>query len=379
MKDVAIFHTLAHICIAFIGAVLLLAIWYNINKRFKGRLEEDTTQQRVDKGLVYLSLALFVWVGSGIWGYLGSCYAWETSIPFLLGISLFSIGNNLFILLALFYFSHAPKFIYQNEKNIGKIIALILFVAILSIVLVITVPAINTLNIGAIPDLLLSSFLCCLLAYSLYQTFVDRDLMVVAVIAVAAVVLMFASQLPEVFLQLNNGFSNSLMKIVAKTALIAIFLVLATSWVIELANKPRSSEMMLQFLDWSLIKLTIPSKGIYDQTIDFGSKTTQYRNLLKFAIRRKFAAGEEQCITVGAAGELKNQTYLSRILDNCNTILVLDQEDRLERRDLFTFIGNGQYRLRILPKHIIVEKALLEEFCNAAENQVYSAFVVNCN
>jgi len=379
MKDVAIFHTLAHIAIAFIGAVLLLAIWYNINKRFKGRLEEDATQQRVDKGLLYLSLALFVWVGSGIWGYLGSVWGWEQSIPFLLGVSLFSIGNNLFILLALFYFSHAPKFIYQNEKNIGKIIALIIIVAVCSIGLAIAVPTTNSLNIGAIPDLLLSSFLCCLLAYSLYQTFVDRDLMVVALIAVAAVVLMFASQLPEVFLQLNNGFSNILIKIIAKTALIAIFLVLATSWVIELANKPRSSEMMLQFLDWSLIKLTIPSKGIYNQRIDFGSKTTQYRNLLKFAIRRKFATGTAQCITVGAAGELKNQTYLSRILDNCNTILELDEQDRLERRDIFTFIGNGQYRLRILPKHIVLEKALLEEFCNSAENQPYKLFVTNCN
>ena len=379
MKDVAIFHTLAHISIAFIGAVLLLAIWYNINQRFRDRLEEDATQQRVDKGLVYLSLALFVWVGSGIWGYVRSIWSWEKSIPYLLGVSLFSTLNNLFMLLALFYFSRAPKFIYNNEKNISKIIGLIVVVAIVSIILAIMIPATTTFNLGAVPDLLLSSFLCCLLAYSLYMTFASRDLMVVGLIAVAAVILMFVSQLPEVFLTLNTGFGNILIKIIAKTALIAIFLVLATSWVIELANKPRSSEMMLQFLDWSLIKLTIPSKGIYNQTVDFGSKTTQYRNLLKFAIRRKFATGEEQCITVGAAGELKNQTYLSRILENCNSILALDEPSRLERRDLFTFIGNGQYRLRILPEHLIIEQALLEEFCNSAENQKYSTIVINCN
>jgi hypothetical protein len=70
MKEVAIFHTLAHLSIAFIGAILLLAIWYNIRKRFNHRLEEDDSLLRIDKGLVYLSLALFVWVGR-YWNALG--------------------------------------------------------------------------------------------------------------------------------------------------------------------------------------------------------------------------------------------------------------------------------------------------------------------
>lgn len=377
MKDLAIFHTLAHVSIAFIGAVLLLAIWYNIRKRFKARLEENEGQQRVDKGLMYLSLALFVWVGSGVWGYAATLWSFEQRTTYLLGISLLSTLNNLFILLALFYFSHAPQFIYNNEKNIGKIIALILFVTVITIGLSLGLDNNHPyLNIAGIPDLLLSSFLCYLLAYALYSTFLDRDLTIVALIAVLAILLTFVSQLPEVFLQLNNGFTNKLIQIIAKTSLIAIFLVLATSWVIELASKPRSSEMMLEFLDWSLIKLTIPSKGIYAQTVDFGSKTTQYKNLLKFAIRRKWGEGKEQCILVGAAGELKNQTYLSRIIENCNSILQLEQEEKLQRRDLFTFIGEGQYRLRMLSKHIVIESNLLEEFIKSPQNQHYKSI---CN
>lgn len=369
MKEVALFHSLAHSCIAFIGAVLLLAIWYNIRKRFKNRLEEEDGQQRVDKGLLYLSLALFVWVGSGAWSWFQPIF---TNTSYLLGVSLLSTLNNLFILLALFYFSHAPTFIYKNKKNISKIIGLILLVMVLTIGLtLLTKPLYPTLHIAAIPDLLLSGFLSYLLLYSLYKTFMDRDLKVVAVVAAFSVLLMFGSQLPEVFLQLNNGFTNNLVKIIAKSSLIAIFLVLATSWVIELASKPRPSEMMLEFLDWSLVKVTIPSKGIYRQHIDFGSKTTQYKNLLKFALRRKWGVGPEQCIVVGGVGELKNQTYLSRIIENCNTILELEQEEQLERRDIFTFIGNGQYRLRMLPQHIIIEKALLEEFSKSTDNQFY--------
>lgn len=377
MKEVAIFHTLAHIFIAFTGAILLLAIWYNIRKRFNNRLEEDDSQQRVDKGLMYLSLALFIWVLSGIWGYSGSIGLVVNKTINSLGVSLFSTLNNLFILLALFYFSHAPRFIYNNEKNISKIIGLIILVSLLTIGLTIAIPTnTSTINIVAIPDLLLSSLLCCILSYSLYKTFIERDLKIVAFTAVTAVFLMFTSQLPEVFVQLNNGFTNNLIKIIAKTSLISIFLVLATSWVIELANTPRPSEMMIEFLDWSLVKITIPSKGIYAQVIDFGSKTTQYKNLLKFALRRKWGEGQEQCILVGGMGELKNQTYLSRIIENCNRILNLQTEEKLERRDIFTFIGNGQYRLRILPQHIIIEQGLLEEFSKSTDNQFYKSI---CN
>jgi hypothetical protein len=279
--------------------------------------------------------------------------------------------------LALFYFSHAPSFIYNNEKNISKIIALILLVSLLTIGLNLFLPTNQAaIRVAGIPDLLLSSFLCCLLSYSLYKTFIDRDLKVVAYIAVLAVFLMFIAQLPEVFTQLDDGFTNKLIKIIAKTSLISIFLVLATSWVIELASTPRPSEMTVQFLDWSLVKISIPSKEIYDQVIDFGSKTTQYKNLLKFALRRKWGEGQEQCIVVGAAGELKNQTYLSRIIENCNSILALQEHQQLVRRDIFTFIGNGQYRLRILPEHISIEKGLLDEFLKAPDNQNYNSI---CN
>jgi len=377
MKEVAIFHTLAHLSIAFIGAILLLAIWYNIRKRFNNRLEEDGSLLRIDKGLVYLSLALFVWVGSGTWGYLGSLWNFSQTTTYLLGVSLFSTLNNLFLLLALFYFSHAPSFIYNNEKNISKIIILILLVSVLTIGLnLFILPSQSPIHIAGIPDLLLSSFLCCLLSYSLYKTFIDRDLKVVAYIAVFSVFLMFIAQLPEVFTELDDGFTAKLMKIISKTSLISIFLVLATSWVIELASTPRPSEMTIQFLDWSLVKISIPSKEIYDQTIDFGSKTTQYKNLLKFALRRKWGEGQEQCIQVGAAGELKNQTYLSRIIENCNRILQLQEHQQLERRDIFTFIGNGQYRLRILPDHITIEEGLLNEFLKSTDNQNYNSI---CN
>ena len=74
---------------------------------------------------------------------------------------------------------------------------------------------------------------------------------------------------------------------------------------------------------------------------------------------------------MGYGGELNNQTYLSRIIDNMNVILELDQIQKLERRDLFTFIGDGRYRLRITPENISFDPTLLKEACDSIENKAY--------
>lgn len=379
MTEVAKFYILSHICIAFIGGVLLLALWYNIRARFRQLLEEDDSQKRVDKGLLYLSLAMFVWVISGCWIFGGTIFNTTETQGYQLAINLFSIVNNMFLLLALFYFYYAPKFIYHNKKNIKKIIWVIIFTSVITFALPFILKESNVVNgirISAVPDLLLSAFLCYLLGVSFFRTFVYRGLKIIGYISVLVILLIFVSQISEVFLTYGNDFSNNFIKIIAKTSLISIFLVLATTWVIRLASTPKPNEITIHFLDWSLVKLNIPTKNIYDQTIDFGSKTTQYKNLLKFAIRRKYAEGDSQTIPVNLGGEIKNQTYLTRIIENINDILQLDDSQKLDRRDLFTFIGESKYRLRIVPNNISIDKRLLEEFSESAENKDYKAF---CN
>jgi hypothetical protein len=174
---------------------------------------------------------------------------------------------------------------------------------------------------------------------------------------------------------LYDDFTKDLIKITAKTSFIAITLVLATSWVIQLANTPKPNEMTISFMDWSLIKITIPSKEIFGATLEFGSKTTQYINLLKFAIRRKHGNETAQSILIGLGGEINNQTYLSRIIDNMNEILKLEEDQKLDRKDLFTFIGQGKYRLRIIPENIKIDETLLREFINSPGNQEYKSIV----
>lgn len=377
MTEVTQFHNLSHVFISLIGAILLLAIYFNIRKRFSQILEEDENQKRVDRGLLYLSLAMFVWVISGTWAYLGLQYGFADRIVYQAGVNVLSIVNNMFLLLAIFYFYYAPSFIYKNERNVRIILGIIIAVTLttFAVTYVVGGQVYNNVSLNAVPDLLLSGFLCYLLMASMYKTFLYRGLKVVSLISVVVVVLIFISQLPEVFLVLDDAFFNNLVKIVAKTSLISLFLVLATTWVIQLANTPKVNEMQIRFLDWSLIQLSIPSKNINQKSVDFGSRTTQYKNLLKFAIRRKFGNGDEQSIVVGALGEIKNQTYLSRIIDDINEISSQEADQRLERKDLFTFIGEGKYRLRMLPEHITVDDTLLKEFAERSENKGYLAFM----
>ena len=379
MTDLTRFHVLSHIFISLIGSILLLALWFNIVKRFKQILQEDDSKQRVDKGLLYLGLGIFVWVLSGCLNYVMHLFPSFEETYYNIGITFLSVINNFFLLLALFYLDYAPVFIYKNKRNTSTIILIAFITSGLTFLLPILLTdkdELYNIRISAIPDFALSGFLTVLLMVSFYRTFVHRGLKVVAFISSIVILLMFVSILPDVFLHLYSDFVKTLIKIIAKTSFIAISLVLATSWVIQLASTPKPNEMAIKFLDWSLIKITIPSKGVYDMTIEFGSKTTQYRNLLKFAIRRKFGAESCQSILISLGGEIKNQTYLSRIIDNMNEILKLTDDQKLERKDLFTFIGQGHYRLRIIPENIQIDETLLGEFVNSPDNQEYKSI---CN
>jgi len=377
MAHVVKFHILAHIIISFTGALLLLAIWFNISDRFRQILQEDNSPKRLDRGLLYLSLAIFVWVAAGCWAYLGNALGFSQTQYFRTGNNLFSITNDLFLFLALCYADHAPVFIHKNKRNSNRIVVVIFIIALLTCI----IPLVYSdyegsgVRINALPDLILSGFLTFLLIVTFYRTFTNRGLKIVAIISVIAIVFIFVSILPDAFPDLYDDFTKDLIKITAKTSFIAVTLVLATSWVIQLAGTPKPNEMTISFMDWSLIKITIPSKEVFGATVEFGSKTTQYINLLKFAIRRKYGNEAGQSILIGPGGEINNQTYLSRIIDNVNEILNLEDDRKLDRKDLFTFIGQGRYRLRIIPENIRIDETLLREFVNTPVNQEYKTIV----
>lgn len=373
------FYLLSEILISFIGAILLLAIWSAVQRYFKQQLSHEISVKRVDKGLIYLSLSVFVWCASASVTFL-SLRLPNSEWTLLISQNIFSILNSLFLILAIFYFDHAPSYLYNNKRNAKKIMLLLIGLSLLSLLLAIVFNDTTStygIRYSVIPDLLLSLLLSWFLGVSLFRTFAHRKMTLVAFISLAAILLIFVSQLPQAFHIESLSFYNDLIKIVAKTGLISIFLVLGTSWVIELAQTPNVATMKIHFTDWNQLILSIPSKGIENRQVEFGSKTTQFNNLLKFAIRRKCAQEKDMCIEVSSGGEIPSQTYLSRIIDNLNEILELQGDDKLNRNDLFTFIGQAKYRLRFIPEFIEIDAALLNEFIHNVDNQQYSTFVEN--
>ncbi len=371
------FYLISEFLISLTGGFLLLAIWFAINKQFKQKLASEISVKRFDKGLLYLSLSVFVWAFSaGITVLNIHLHLNEWFIK--ISQNLFSILNSFFLILALYYLDNAPKYLYNNKKSTIRILLFFVFLTLLSFALAIFFgDTIKTkgIRLNAIPDLLLSAILSWFLIVSLYRTFSNREMHNIAVISVLSVLLLFASQLPFVFEIKGFSFQNDLIKLISKSTLIGVFLVLGTSWVIELAQLPEATQMKIKFTDWNQLELSIPSKNILQQKIEFGKKTTQFNNLLKFAVRRKFAPEKAMCIEVYNGGEIPSQTYLSRIIDNLNAILDLQNDNKLHRNDLFTFIGQAKYRLRFLPEHIEIDQALLNEFVENVSEDAYRGFL----
>ncbi len=350
-----------------------MAIWSEIQRQFKRKLATEVHIKRKDKGLLYLGLAISVWSFSAFLNIIYYHFDVDNWLK-IISQNMFSILNSLFLILALYYFDHSPNYIYNNKKSIKRIIIFFVVLSLLSLVLAFTLG--DTLvaygfRLNTLPDLLLSAVLSWFLILTLFRTFRSKNLHHVAILSVLSVVLLFLAQLYLVFDLNDFDLYIDWIKILSKTTLIFLFLVLGTIWVIELAQLPEAKTMKIHFTTWNQLVLTIPAKNIINKEVSFGKKTTQFNNLLKFAIRRKYASEEHMCIEVYNGGEILNQTYLTRIIENINNILELKADDKLKRNDFFTFIGNAKYSLRFLPEHITINNALLQEFIANTPKGIY--------
>lgn len=371
------FYLIAELFISLIGGFLLLSIWLVIQKKFQQKLISEISIKRFDKGLLFISFSVFVWSLSSLLILVFTKFN-TSGWVILISQNMSSILNSMFLILALQYSDNSPQYIYNNKKGTQKILFFFIGVSLLSLVTALFFgETINTYGVrfNTIPDVLLSVILSCLLILSMYRTFYTRNMKSAAFIAIVSVVLLFITQVPYVFNFEDYTSFIQLAKLISKTTLIFLFLVIGTSWVLELSQLPEATTMKINFVNWNIIEFSIPSKNIINQTVDFGNKTTQFNNLLKFAIRRKYASEENMCIEVYNGGEILSQTYLTRIIDNINVILELDEGKKMTRNDFFTFIGQAKYRLRFLPQYIDINESLLLEFTHNIDNGLYKDFL----
>ena len=371
------FYLITELLISLIGGFLLLSIWLVVQNKFQQKLTSEISVKRFDKGLLFISFSVFVWAISSLLILVFTKFNTSGWI-ILISQNMFSILNSLFLILALYYFDNSPEYLYNNKKSTKRILVFFIGLSLISLLIALFFgETINTYGIrfNTIPDVLLSVILSWFLILSLYRTFYNRKMKSVAIIAVFSILVLFITQVPYVFNFEDYISIIELAKLISKTTLIFLFLVLGTSWVLELSQMPEATTMKINFVNWNVIEISIPSKNIINQTINFGNKTTQFNNLLKFAIRRKFASEENMCIEVYNGGEILSQTYLTRIIDNINAILGLEEGEKITRNDFFTFIGQAKYRLRFLPEFIEINDALLLEFTSNIDNGHYKDFI----
>lgn len=272
---------------AFLG---LMSIWYHIGRKQK------------DFGQVWLALSILCWSISGaVIVYFTSNHAeldfnnasWIRSEELRLTgwLSILSLLNSLFILLALPWFKYLPTFIAPVIKSkFWPIIVGLPFIFSL-------LPTISKLFTGhqsgliSELDVYYSVLTLLVLGVVLWESFVKRRLALLAYLAVICILITFAAQIYKLS---DNDVNQILFSAIFKTSLIMIFFALALSWVKDLTEKITSSSTDIYLKAFRVKKneksfankLSIKGlNGAKENTIDLTNKN--YDLLTKFIAKKK--------------------------------------------------------------------------------------------
>lgn len=220
---------------AFLG---LISIWYHIGRKQK------------DFGQVWLALSILCWSISGIVivyfmarmedGMLIDhlSYAQVAELRLNGSLSVLSLLNSLFILLALPWFKYLPKYIAPIIKsNYWPVIVGLPFLFSL-------LPTLRKLILGiqggliSELDVYYSVLTLLVLGVVLWESFVKRRLVLLAYLSVICILITFAAQIYKLT---DHDVNQILFSAIFKTSLIMIFFALALSWVKDLTEKITST------------------------------------------------------------------------------------------------------------------------------------------
>ena len=210
---------------AFLG---LMSIWYHIGRKQK------------DFGQVWLALSILCWSLSGLVTVLFSSQtatgAQDTKLQGAL--SILSLINSLFILLALPWFKHIPKQLTPIIKSkFWPIIVGLPFVFSL-------LPTLSKLFSGSEStliselDVYYSVLTLIVLGIVLWESFMKRRLALLAYLSVSCILITFVAQIYKLS---DQNLNQILFSAIFKTSLIMIFFALALSWVKDLTQKISST------------------------------------------------------------------------------------------------------------------------------------------
>ncbi|MFM9947452.1 MAG: hypothetical protein ACKV1O_05895 [Saprospiraceae bacterium] len=192
------------LCVIFI----ILSIWINFHiKQMPQIIIEDLIKILIaDKGILFISLALFFWATTGIIRIYGSNEnSEEISFADIL-IRIFSLTNNMFFLLSLPYFRHGVEHFRQYKTYYGLFAGALFLFSFFSILAVGIDP--KHLKSMKVFDVSYSALVLTLLGYILYKSFSNRGFKAISkltvLITIGVVFAQVVPHFPEVRIALGN-------------------------------------------------------------------------------------------------------------------------------------------------------------------------------
>lgn len=362
-SELHFFYGYWQITVCFFASLALFSIWQHI---IKGRTGEER-----DLGLLWLSIALFIWALSGVLEvYYASGFSQDSfdSTPYEGLKSMLSIFNSAFILLALPRFRHIPPMIrplVQSESWRWLVFSTFGFSAVLTLLMLLGVLIPKRITLISSVDLIYAIFTLFFLGLVLWASFAKRGLKILAYLAVISIAFTLAAQILKLG---DSDFLKILLNCTFKTILIVLFFALALSWVEELGKSailPNAKNLYLQLhvrkdrhhkFEYLSI-LNLPPFTI-NQEVIFTEKPFQL--LHRFAEKRKMEGPEggwleiQPKTAVKKTYDIKDYNQIGRILDTIlNATTPSSALDKtLLKEILFEYGKSRRIRLRLAPENI---------------------------
>ena len=219
------FSSWVTIVISITAGLLISNIWYIFFKK------PTSKNKNIDYGLLFLSLALFVW---GISGIVTRLIPNDLSY-FEIIKSAFSSCNNVFLLMGASYLESSPKWIKNNKT--GFVNFMTTFTIVVTFMIFSTVLVSNytsKIEYLKLPDFVLSVLTVLVLGYSLFTTFLKRRLLTVAFFSSVTLIFILVAQPTVHFFVLNyKSDQYILLGLCTRMSFIIIICLLAYSWAQE--------------------------------------------------------------------------------------------------------------------------------------------------
>ncbi|TMQ05285.1 MAG: hypothetical protein E6J90_49540 [Deltaproteobacteria bacterium] len=331
------------------GALCLSVAWAILALYQRGtpiRQGEPAPTPARDEGALWMGIGVALWSVTG--GLLllplpdGPAQALRT---------LLSSANSGCLLISASHLDYGPALLQRaSDYRRWNQVALIGSLAIALVTLALDAAFGPAAHAARLPDFLLSSVTLLLWGFGLFRSFHRRGFAPLAVLAVLAISLQFAAQLPEIVDEAALGLAGErrwILNLVSKAMVLVAFLSLAMSWVHEVAERPSHSAIRLRFTGRRAGARYVVDLG--DRTLEM--RETPHRDLLSLAIARVRDTGHDAgwVSLLDLVGRL-DDSRIRRMREDLKPV-GLDKEIEAN--------GHKSYRLAIEPQHLSFDREAL--------------------